>query len=247
MATKKQNAATIRAALRRMGKTVPQQKVLLQKTAKELAALAKALKGSSTSQSTASTPTASQARKQAAQGVAQARQQQAQHKASGRKGTKKVPKATKKRANALTRAIKDGRIQPVAGYKSVKDAPGANALERNMAFVAAYKGVVTGRKKKKKKTPASVKSKWNNLDTGLSKKWPYYLSKGYIVGGGPRGQGIIRKISGAPGVSFHKLSDADKKKVVAFLNGKGQTLRGRGAPKTAKISVALKQTAADAA
>jgi hypothetical protein len=70
----------------------------------------------------------------------------------------------------------------------------------------------------------------------VSGKKPYFLSSGYHVkahnvGGGRRGQGIVRVIPRSKATPFGQLNEAQKRVVVAFLNSSGgRALRAKGAP-----------------
>jgi hypothetical protein len=69
-------------------------------------------------------------------------------------------------------------------------------------------------------------------------KVPYYLAKGSVrrIGGGPSGPGVVRVIPGSKATPFNKLSDAEKRRVLNYLNSEnGKSLRGPGAKRAVDV------------
>lgn len=69
-------------------------------------------------------------------------------------------------------------------------------------------------------------------------KVPYYLAKGSVrrIGGGPGGPGVVRVIPGSKATPFNQLSDAEKRRVLNYLNSEnGKSLRGPGAKRTVDV------------
>jgi len=155
--------------------------------------------------------------------------------------SKKLPEGLKKRAQRLVAAIKSGKIKAKSGKTKPSDYKGT-ARERYDKFVALYKGIRIPAKGKKSSGPKApgIKEVYDSLPARGKK--PYYLSAGYHVnafnvGGGKKGPGIVRTIPGSGATPFSKLSEAEKKKVIKFLNTKnGKKLRTKGAPGTASLT-----------
>ena len=160
--------------------------------------------------------------------------------AKAKKGRKAVaqPSASKvKRANAIARAIRSGTIAAknsnITSYTKYQSGSRKQKVDR---FVAQYKGVTV-----KKRATASRQSVASMYQGMASPKDPYFLSRGYKVsafkvGGGGSGPGTVRKIAGKQGLPFSKLTMADKKKIIAFLNSAtGKKLRGVGAKQQASL------------
>jgi len=67
---------------------------------------------------------------------------------------------------------------------------------------------------------------------------PYYLAKGSVrrIGGGPSGPGVVRVIPGSKATPFNQLSDAEKRRVLNYLNSEnGKSLRGPGAKRAVDV------------
>jgi len=94
------------------------------------------------------------------------------------------------------------------------------------------------RKAKSRKT-AKLKSVKTRFDAIKQQgKVPYYLARGSVrrIGGGPGGPGVVRVVPGTGATPFNKLSEAEKRRVLAYLNTeKGKSLRGKGAKRTVDI------------
>ena len=170
-----------------------------------------------------------------------------------RKSVKKVPDSWKKRAGKIQRAIASKKISAKRGITKPSSYKTGDAYTRYKRFIALYKGVtVTSRRKSVKKgrkaaAPAGMKKVYRSIK--VKSKKPYYLSKGYrvksfTVGGGPSGAGTVRKVSGAAGKPFKKMTSAQQRAVCNFLNTKaGTQLRGPGAPKKANCSRLVQKAA----
>jgi hypothetical protein len=66
------------------------------------------------------------------------------------RGKKRIPKPTRRRAAQLKSAIDKGKISVRQGITKPTEAPGATPYERTLAFNDLYRGVSTGRKKRRK-------------------------------------------------------------------------------------------------
>lgn len=169
--------------------------------------------------------------------------------ASASSSASKLSKAAKSRVAKLVRGIKAGKISAKRGKKSPADYATGTAKSRYAKFIKLYKGVRVpkGTSSSSSSKSTSIKAQYASIKS-RSKK-PYYLSrgyrvKGYVVGGGARGEGLIRPVPGTRAKSFHKLTKAQQKAVVKFLNtGAGKTLRGKRAPATAQLGKLLRQAA----
>lgn len=156
------------------------------------------------------------------------------------RGTRGGPtKTMKARAAKIVRAIASGRIKAVRGLGKPADASGATPRKRYEQFLAAYKTArITRKSARGTRASKGIKSRYAAL---RGQKFPYYLVHGYKVpsypvGGGRRGPGVIRPIPGSGAPGFMALTDAQKREVVAFLNGTGKVLRSKGTGK-GEISV----------
>ncbi len=176
----------------------------------------------------------------------------ASHKAKlqARKATN-VTKPLRSRAGKIMRAIKAGKIAAKQGKSKPMDFTSLKSnREKYEAFVKLYAGVVLGRKSKTKKSKKRVSAKAAYQSIKAQGKKPYMLKKGYripykVIGGGGKGAGIIKAIPGSKAIPFAKLSDAEQREVVAFLNSdEGKMLRGKGAPKTVSLQKIQAQAAA---
>jgi hypothetical protein len=153
--------------------------------------------------------------------------------ASGRSRVKKgsLPRMLKARVMKIVANIRAGNIVVKQGKGKPGDMAGDSAKARYIAFAKLYKGV---RKAAKKGTVKRVTEIYKEIR--VSGKKPYFLSSGYHVkahnvGGGRRGQGIVRVIPGSKATPFSQLDEAKKRVVVAFLNSSGgRALRAKGAP-----------------
>ena len=157
---------------------------------------------------------------------------------SGRTAVKKPSKTNVSRANAIARAIRSGKISAknsnIPSYTAYQSGTRKQKVDR---FVAQYKGVRIAKKSSGPKRE-SVAGIYQGM---AAPKQPYFLSRGYKVdsfkvGGGRKGPGTVRKVAGKQGLPFKKLTAADKKKIIAFLNSStGKKLRGVGAPQSASL------------
>ena len=165
--------------------------------------------------------------------VSKARQTSKKVSASGRSRVKKgsLPRMLKSRVLKIVANIRAGNIVVKQGKAKPGDMAGDTAKARYIAFAKLYKGV---RKAAKKGTVKRVTEIYKEIR--VSGKKPYFLSSGYYVkahnvGGGRRGQGIVRVIPGSKATPFSQLNEAQKRVVVAFLNSSGgRALRAKGAP-----------------
>lgn len=161
----------------------------------------------------------------------------------------KVTESLRKRAGRIMRAIKAGKVAEKQGKSKPMDFTSVEGKRAQYeAFVALYKDVKLARKSKSKKSKkrVSVKTAYQSIK---GQKKPYMLKKGYripykVVGGGGKGAGIIKAIPGSKAIPFAKLSDAEQREVVAFLNSEeGKMLRSKGAPKVVSLQKIQAQAA----
>jgi hypothetical protein len=165
--------------------------------------------------------------------VSKARRTSKKVSASARSRVKKgsLPRMLKSRVLKIVANIRAGNIVVKQGKAKPGDMAGDGAKARYLAFAKLYKGV---RKAAKKGTVRRVSEIYKEIR--VSGKKPYFLSSGYHVkahnvGGGRRGQGIVRVIPGSKATPFGQLNEAQKRVVVAFLNSSGgRALRAKGAP-----------------
>jgi len=162
----------------------------------------------------------------------------------------KVTESLRKRAGRFMRAIKANKIAAKQGKSKPMDFTSIEGKrDQYEAFVALYKGVKIPRNTKSKKSKKRVSAKTAYQSIKAQSKKPYMLKKGYripykVVGGGGKGAGIIKAIPGSKAIPFAKLSDAEQREVVAFLNSEeGKMLRGKGAPKTVSLQKIQAQAA----
>ena len=161
-------------------------------------------------------------------------------KSSKRRSTRKLPESVKKRAAAIQRGIKSGRIAAKQGKLKPSDYATGTTREKYDRFITLYKGA-RAKGKASKAPKATLLTRYQAIS---GTKYPYYLSRGYHVnafnvGGGRGGPGLVRAIPGMSAKPFSSLTKSQQGKIVSFLNGPGKTLRSKGA----KASVTYSQLA----
>ncbi len=154
-----------------------------------------------------------------------------------RKSAGKLPKTLKARAAKISAAIKAGKIAQKQGKSKPSDyADSLTTRQKYDKFVALYAGTVIRKASRKSKDKGpSIVSIYESLRS--THRRPYFLSagysvKGFSVGGGKKGAGVIRAVPGKGAKPFKSLPEGQQRAVLAFLNSaEGQKLRGKGAPK----------------
>lgn len=177
------------------------------------------------------------AKAQAQQAAVQTKRKSAPASAKKRAKKGSLPKPLKARAAKLMALIRNGKIAAKQGKTSPGSFEGKTARERYEKFVKLYKGV----RKPGKKTAAALAAIYKTIT--VSNKKPYFLSPGYVVprhsvGGGKKGQGIVRVLPKSGAKPWSQLTEGQKKAVIAFLNSsQGKLMRSKGAPEKANYDM----------
>jgi hypothetical protein len=117
-----------------------------------------------------------------------------------------------------------------AGYSTARGTMGKLTKAGRRMFSTAKS------KSRKKSARKSVKARYQAIKQ--QGKLPYYLAKGYVrrIGGGPGGPGVVRVVPGSGATPFSRLSEAEKRKVLNYLNtDNGKSLRGKGAKRKVDV------------
>lgn len=182
----------------------------------------------------------------------------------------KMPKTYARDYARIRRLLADGAL-PVrtrAGKQvlGVGDIPLSDTKARYEAFFETYAPalkqakLLTGRGKmgalpKKSKSRKSKSGGRKSVAKRFSAikqqgKVPYYLAKGSVrrIGGGPGGPGVVRVIPGSKATPFNQLSDAEKRRVLNYLNSQnGKSLRGPGAKRMVDVQGVINLKASEKA
>ena len=175
-----------------------------------------------------------------------------------------LPKSYSRDYARVRALLKDGKISPRmrAGKQvmGVEDIPLSDTKARYEAFFQTYRPAVKQAKLlvgpgKLGAAPKSRKSKSKSGGGGRKSvakrfaaikqqgKVPYYLAKGSVrrIGGGPGGPGVVRVIPGSKATPFNQLSEAEKRRVLSYLNSdNGKSLRGPGAKRKVDVQGVIK-------
>lgn len=191
---------------------------------KKAAAQQQAKKKSAKSQKKTSSKSRSSKQKVAAQRQ-KSKARIAKIRATAKQTTKKrreesATKPMRSRAGKIMRAIKAGTVAAKQGKMKPGDYATGTSREKYTKFIELYSDVRITKKRRAKKT---VKQVFAQIQ---GQKFPYMIKKARRI------PARVGAIPGTKATPFNQLEEAEKRKVVSFLNTeKAKKLRQKGAPR----------------